>query len=177
MIDFSRNYFELFGLPQRFRFDATRLDSAYHALQNEVHPDRHADGGDAQRRVALQSSAHVNAAYGALKDPVARANYLLGLHGIDALAETDTALPLEFLERQLERREEAEEAVDASDDDALRRILDGVRAEARALEDDLADRLDDKRDYESARTVVRELKFLAKLTDDLAALEARFDDL
>jgi hypothetical protein len=28
MIDFSRNHFELFGLPPRFRFDAASLDAA-----------------------------------------------------------------------------------------------------------------------------------------------------
>jgi len=176
VIDFSRNYFELFGLPQRFRFDPARLEQAYHGLQNEVHPDRHAGGGEAQRRVALQSSAHVNAAYGALKDPVARANYLLSLHGIDALAETDTSLPMEFLERQLERREAADEAVDDEDLRSIDAIIADVRRDARDLEDAVAIVLDEQHDYERARTLVRQLKFLAKLTEDLMALQARLDD-
>ena len=55
----------------------------------------------------------MNEAYRALKDPVQRAQYLLALHGIDAVGETDTQLPLEFLERQLERREAASDAVAA----------------------------------------------------------------
>jgi len=93
MIDFSRNHFELFGLPERFRFDPVLLDHAYHALQGEVHPDRHAAAGATEQRVALQSSARVNEAYRALKDPVARAQYLLSLHGVDAFDETNTALP------------------------------------------------------------------------------------
>ena len=92
MIDFSRNHFELFGLPQRFRFDAAALDSAYHRLQVEVHPDRFATAGEAQQRLALQSSARVNEASRALKDPVARAQYLLSLHGVDTFDETDTVL-------------------------------------------------------------------------------------
>ncbi len=29
VIDFSRNYFELFDLPQRYRVDAAALDAAY----------------------------------------------------------------------------------------------------------------------------------------------------
>ena len=37
MIDFSRNHFELFGLPERFHCDRAALDRAYHALQGEVH--------------------------------------------------------------------------------------------------------------------------------------------
>ena len=82
MIDFSRNHFELFDLPPRFRFDAAVLDAAYRKLQSAVHPDRFARGTDVERRLAQQSSARVNEAYRALKDPVQRAQYLLQLHGI-----------------------------------------------------------------------------------------------
>jgi molecular chaperone HscB len=96
MIDFSRNHFELFGLPERFQFDAALLDRAYHRLQGEVHPDRYAAAGATEQRLALQSSARVNEAYQALKDPVARAQYLLLLHGVDALAETDTCAGVRF---------------------------------------------------------------------------------
>ena len=84
MIDFSRNHFELFGLPARFRLDGPVLDAAYRRLQSDVHPDRHAHADDAVRRIAAQSSARVNEAYRALKDPVRRAQYLLQLHGVDA---------------------------------------------------------------------------------------------
>src|SRR5512137_454605 len=101
VIDFNRNYFELFGLPARFDVDAAALDRAYRALQTEVHPDRFAAGTDAERRVAMQSAARVNEAYRALKDPVARASPLLALHGVAAADETDTALDIGFLERQL----------------------------------------------------------------------------
>ena len=72
MIDFSRNYFDLFGLAPAFRFDSAVLDRAFRELQTEVHPDRFAGGSDAQKRLALQSSARVNEAYRALKEPVRR---------------------------------------------------------------------------------------------------------
>ena len=94
MIDLTRNYFDLFGLPERFRVDPAALDRAYRELQSEVHPDRHASGTEAQKRVALQSSARVNEGYRALKDPVERASYLLELRGIDAAGERDTQHPL-----------------------------------------------------------------------------------
>jgi molecular chaperone HscB len=176
MIDFTRNHFELFGLPARFRFDAATLDRAYRALQGEVHPDRHAAGSEAERRVALQSSARVNEAYRALKDPVARAQYLLELHGVDALAETDTALPFAFLERQLERREDADAAQAARDAATLTALQAGVRADAGALEQRLAALLDGDAAWEAARTSVRELKFLSKLDADLDAMLAALDD-
>jgi len=177
MIDFSRNHFQLFDLPQRYRLDPAALDASYRSLQAAVHPDRHAQGDDAQRRVALQASARVNEAYATLKDPVQRAQYLLRLHGVEAVGETDTALPVEFLEEQLERREAAEEARDAGDDRTLAGLLGDVRTAARDLQDRLGAELDDARAFADARTHVRQLTFLAKLAQDLddmlAALEER----
>lgn len=176
MIDFSRNYFDLFGLPARYRVDAATLDAAYRKLQSEVHPDRFARASDADRRMALQSSARVNEAYRALKDPVQRAQYLLELNGVDAVGETDTQLPMEFLERQLERREEASDALAARDERTLSSLRQAVRAEANELEDHLAQRLDAGRDYAAARPRVRELTFLAKLGDDIDAMVASLDE-
>ncbi len=135
MIDFSRNHFDLFGLPVRYRVDAAALDAAYRALQTEVHPDRFAGASDAEQRLALQASARVNEAYRALKDPVQRAQYLLSLNGVDAVGETDTQLPLDFLERQLERREEASEALADADERTLASLREAVLADAREIED------------------------------------------
>lgn len=167
MIDFSRNHFELFGIPAHFRIDADALERAYRMLQSEVHPDRFAAAADADRRRALQSSTRVNEAYRALKDPLLRAQYLLSLHGIDAADETDTALPFDFLERQLERREAVSDATNAADERALAILLDAVRQEMRDGEQGLAMLLDDSRDWDKARLTVRELTFLAKLADDI----------
>jgi len=174
MIDFTRNHFELFGLPARFRIDADALETAYRALQSDVHPDRHASGSEAERRLALQSSARVNEAYAALKDPVERARYLLTLSGVDALDETDTQLPMEFLERQLERREAASDAVAANDVGALDAVLDDVRRESGARELEL-ERLFDARDTGAARALVRELKFLNKVAADVDAAISALD--
>ena len=166
MIDFSRNHFELFGMPERFVVDADALERRYRALQSEIHPDRFAAAAETQRRLALQSSARVNEAYRALRNPVDRAQYLLSLHGVDAMAENG-ALEFEFLERQLERRETASEALAARDAPALERLLADVRAEAAALERRLAALLDGESAWDTARDRVRELKFLGKLAADV----------
>ena len=175
MIDFSRNHFELFGLPARYRFDAAALDTAYRALQTQVHPDGAVGESDAQRRVALQSSARVNEAYQSLRDPVRRAQYLLGLHGIETVNAHDTALPIVFLEQQLERREAASDAQAAGDEAMMTSLLAQVRSEARALEDQLALVLDGEHAYAAARTRVRELTFLAKLAEDIDAMLGALD--
>jgi len=171
MIDFSRNHFELFGLPSRYRIDDVALEHAYRALQSDVHPDRHAAAGDAQKRQALQASARVNEAYRTLSDPVARAEYLLRVRGVDATDETDTKLAVAFLTRQLERREAADEAVDAHDESALAALSKDVADDAARLRADVERALDGG-DHETARPLVRELRFLAKLAEDLDAMRA-----
>jgi molecular chaperone HscB len=170
MIDFSRNHFELFGLAPRFRLDTGQLDRAYRELQSDVHPDRHAAGSEADQRVALQSSSHVNEAYRTLKDPVARAEYLLALHGARGEGDSDRTLPLPFLEEQLERRERASEAVESEDGRALDALLREVRNDMRERDKALADLLDRDRNWDEARVRVRELKFLAKLADDVDSM-------
>ena len=171
MIDFSRNHFELFALPMRYRIDATALEQAYRALQGDVHPDRHAAAGDVQKRLALQASARVNEAYRTLRDPVARAEYMLAQNGVDATSETDSGLPVTFLTRQLERRETAEEAAEAHDGPALAALADDVDDEAAALRVDV-ERVLDTGDFEAARPLVRQLRFLSKLAEDLDAMRS-----
>ena len=166
MIDFSRNHFDLLGLPACFRIDAAALERAYRALQSDVHPDRHAGGTDAEKRLALQASARVNEAYRALQDPVARAEYLLHLRGVDVRTETDNALPVAFLTEQLERREDAEEAADAQDEPRLAALVDAVRTDAAGLQTEVEAALDSG-DLERGRRRVRELRFLTKLVEDL----------
>jgi len=175
MIDFTRNHFELLGLPARYRVDDAALERAYRDLQNAVHPDRHAAAGDTDKRLALQASARVNEAYRTLRDPVARAEYLLELRGIDAASEVDTHLPVAFLTRQLERREEAEEASDAGDAQRLAALAGDVRDDAADVAIDV-ERALDANDDAQARARVRELRFLTKLADDIEALAARESD-
>lgn len=170
MIDFSRNHFELFGLPSAFRIDAAALERAYRGLQREVHPDRYAGAADAQKRLALQASARVNEAYRTLREPVDRAEYLLRLRNRDPDSEADRQLPVEFLTRQLERREAADEAAGAHDMRALSALRDEVRREADGLSAEVA-RLLDSEDRGAAPRV-REWRFLMSLADDLDALVA-----
>ena len=175
MIDPSLNHFQLFGLPATFAVDADALDAAYRALQGEVHPDRHAGGSDADRRIAMQASTRVNEAYRALKDPVERARYLLALRGVDAFEETDTKLALQFLEAQLERREQAAHAADTDDIRTLDAILADVRKEIGERQQRLGRLLDDEAAVDGAKAAVRELRFLAKVAEDVEAMVASLD--
>ena len=179
LIDFSQDYFTLFGLPRRYRLDSATLDTldaAYRALQRRVHPDRYAAAGETERRLALQSAARVNEAYGALKDPVKRAQHLLSLQGIEALGETDTALPAEFLQDQLARREALAEAQSEGDTLRLAALLEETRSEIAGMEAALAEHLDAQHALGAARDTLRELRFLTKVAADIETALAGIED-
>jgi molecular chaperone HscB len=71
------DYFEVFGLPPKLGIDTAALQARFYELSRQWHPDfQHGAAPEAQA-AALERSALVNAAYRALKDPVARAEYLV----------------------------------------------------------------------------------------------------
>src|SRR5947208_14405041 len=115
------SHFELFGLAPVFGLDKEVLEKAYRDIQSQVHPDRFAHAGDAERRASLQWTTRVNEAFQVLKNPVKRARHLLELQGVDVAFETNTAMPPEFLMQQMELREKLEEAKDAGGLDDLRK--------------------------------------------------------
>lgn len=172
-MNFNQDFFALFNLPRRFALDRSALDSAYRQIQGEVHPDRFAARPDAERRLALQWATRANEAHQTLRQPLARARYLLALAGVDTAEDTNTAMPAEFLMLQMEWREAMMDARAARDADALETLIREVRADARALEAELAVALDDSGDFAAAASLVRKLRFLEKLEADLGeALEA-----
>lgn len=105
-MDLQHNYFQLFGLDEVFDLDAEALTERYRSLQKSLHPDRFANAPDQERRLSLQQAAHVNSGYETLRDPLARARYLLTLRVGEYCDETSTIADPEFLEEQMELRED-----------------------------------------------------------------------
>ncbi|HEX2651875.1 MAG TPA: Fe-S protein assembly co-chaperone HscB [Burkholderiales bacterium] len=159
----TSSHFELFGLPAQFALDLERLDRGYRDIQAKVHPDRFAHAGDAERRASMQMTTRVNEAYRVLKDPLQRAIHLLELNGVDVAFETDTAMPKEFLMRQMEMRERLEEAKSSA---ALASILEDLNREKKEIEQQLTVQFD-ARDFQGARTLVRKLMFFDRLAEEV----------
>jgi hypothetical protein len=128
-------YFDVVGIPAAVDLDARELQRRMHALQRDVHPDATPGAED--------DSAAINAAYQALRDPLARCRYV---NGLAALLSTDegyasaaaargsgavlvpkevlgASVPQDFLERMMELHEILEEDPDTA-------ALDAVEAEA-----------------------------------------------
>ena len=170
----GRNHFALFGLPVRFSIDTEALERAWRAVQGAVHPDRFAGASDAQRRMALQYSTQINEAHDTLKDPVRRATYLCALHGVEVDAESNTAMPSDFLVQQMEWRESLEDAVAAHD---VRSIAQLGQEVASALSEGLLllEHLLDcsAPDYARAAQEVRRMMFLMRFEAQMHDEEKR----
>jgi len=140
------------------------LDRAYLAIQKEVHPDRHASGSDSEQRLAMQMATYANGAYRTLKDPIARGLYLCQLHGVETNLETNTAMPVQFLMKQMEWRE----ALDDHADD-----LESLEALAIEVEQSRHDSLLELTDafeqsaYGQAADILRGLLFINKFATEL----------
>ena len=166
-IDFSKTHFELFGLKPSFQIDAERLDQTYREIQTQVHPDKFAHLGDQERRMSMQWATYANEAYQVLKNPLSRARYLLHLHGVDTQEESNTAMPADFLMEQMEWREAIMEAKEAQDVDDMEALYHRLRGEVRAQHDELGRLLDEQADYQAASGLVRKLKFMEKLGEEI----------
>jgi molecular chaperone HscB len=175
LVDLKQDFFQLFNLPRRFQIDGDLLERSFLALQVQVHPDKFAHLSETERRHSMQWATRVNEGYQTLRSPVNRARYLLSLHGVDTQEDSNTAMPAEFLMQQMEWREALEEGEQAQDTDALEQLEQRVQQDMRNLQQQLAVDIDDARDYAAASGIVRKLKFLEKLAEEIASAFDKLD--
>jgi len=92
-------------------------------IQKQLHPDKFSTKSEEEQEISSINSAVINCAYSALKTPFARVQYLLELHGIDALGETSiTAVDPEVLMEIMEQREKIENCTDMQELQELEQI-------------------------------------------------------
>ena len=156
--------FALFGLARQFVQDPAQIDDRWKALQRQVHPDKFAAQGAAAQRQAMQWSVRINEARQRLKDPVRRATYLCELHGQLIGAESDTAMPADFLMQQMEWREALDEADDVT---SLQALADEVQQAQQETLHALGRSTDQQQDYVAAAQQVRRLMFVQRFAQDV----------
>lgn len=165
--------FEVFGLPRRLRLDTAELQRRFYELSRRTHPDFHQAAPPEEQARVLEASARLNAAYRALRDPIARVEYLVRLEeGRDTkegAAEKPKAPPA-LLAEMFEIQEALEEAKTGGLDAAGRRALaaqrDRLAARVLGIESDLAGRLSEAWDRATPGARGRRL---GELKDALAA--------
>ncbi len=175
-LDFKQNFFQLFGLAQSFELNSLELEQRYRALQLQVHPDQAAHLPDIQQRLALQQATFVNEAYQTLRSPLRRARYLLKLNDVDTQEETNTAMPLDFLMAQMDWREAVIAAQQARDVAALDELTERMQRETQVLEMHVAHKIDTEKNYLAAAELVRKLRFMEKLAEEIHAAYDEIDN-
>ena len=129
------DYFEVFGLPRKLQVDLDALQSRFYELSRRHHPDFHQGADAATQAQTLDASALVNRAYRALRDPVARVQYLIALEERREVREETTAkpkVPMDLLAEMLEVQEALEEAKSGG---LTEETTGRLRAERQRLED------------------------------------------
>jgi molecular chaperone HscB len=102
------DYFTIFGLPRKLGIDGEALQRRFYALSREHHPDFHQGAGADRQAEVLGQSALINRAYRALREPLARVEYLIALEeGREARegAADKPKAPRELLEEMMEVQE------------------------------------------------------------------------
>jgi molecular chaperone HscB len=134
--DPSLDHFARLGLERGWKLDRDALERRYLERSRRYHPDRFVGADSGTRRAALEHSSAVNTGYRTLRDPVARAEYLVKLGGIDLdSSDPHTGAPRPeqaFLIEMIERRDELEDASPAK--------LDALREQLEAEMDEVFDR-------------------------------------
>jgi len=167
VISLPRDYFEFFDLPHNLAIDLKDLEKRFYAMSRELHPDRFARRGEAERERALEDSATLNDAYRTLRDPVARALYLLKREGFDIGEQGSKDVPPELLEEMFELNMAIEEA-DAPQLEASLRRFEKMRD---ALDSELEarfaewDRSPGREALSAIRGVLNRRKYITNLID------------
>ncbi|EHC47040.1 Chaperone protein HscB [Salmonella enterica subsp. enterica serovar Give str. S5-487] len=184
------DYFTLFGLPARYQIDTQALSLRFQDLQRQYHPDKFANGTQAQQLAAVQQSATINQAWQTLRHPLTRAEYLLSLHGFDLASEQHTVRDTAFLMEQLTLREELDDIEQSKDDVRLESFIKRVQKMFDARLQQMVEQLDNAAwdagvgrgggyggaAWDAAADTVRKLRFLDKLRSSAEQLEEKLLD-
>jgi molecular chaperone HscB len=162
------DHFSRLNLPIAFDLDAAQIEKQYFGLQRYFHPDRFATKSSRERALSLQHATNLNQAYEVLKEPLERAEYLLGLRGRAVDREATISDP-KLLMEAMEWREELEDAGDAAAVDAIvKRATAVFDAKVAAVTSAFA-----ADDLDAAAKLATQLRYFDKLIDEARARRAR----
>lgn len=155
-----QNHFEMLGLPAAFTLNLKALEQAYFTAQRACHPDRFIGKPEADRAAAISRSQAVNEAYETLKNPLTRAEHLLALQGIQALADGQPVAPALLME-MMELRERVAEAAGASQQAMIAEIKALAAATTVEIEGFFA-----TKHWEKAAQATQRLHYLGKAMEE-----------
>jgi molecular chaperone HscB len=128
------DYFTCLGFPRRLTIDPQKLEAKFYELSRAFHPDFYQNKSETEQAISLSNAATLNTAYRTLRDPIARAEYLLAIEA-GAVKEIRTSPPADLFEEILELQDTLEEyrSSDQSSDTG-QKLREQLRLEQQTLE-------------------------------------------
>ncbi len=122
-------------MPPQLAVDVKQLEKTFYSLSRKLHPDLFARKSVGEQEAALETSAILNDAYRTLRDPIARALYLLRQEGFDIAEQGTKDVPPELLEEVFELNMALEEL--RSGDEDARAQLESARHRFEGMRDEI----------------------------------------
>jgi len=127
----EKEYFAFFELTPQLALDEKDLQTRFYALSRKLHPDLFSRKSPRENEYALEATAVLNDAYRTLRDPIARALYVLKLEGFDVGEQSTKDVPPELLEEVFELNMALEER-DPAEIGQMRTRFEAMRSQADA---------------------------------------------
>jgi molecular chaperone HscB len=125
------DYFAMFEIPRKLWIEMGELEKKFLQLSWKLHPDNYVNASPEEREISLKRSSELNDAYRALREPVARVEYLLAIEGARIEGENKQQAPPELLEEVFELNESLDELREAKaasgDTTALKQRLESAQ--------------------------------------------------
>lgn len=126
----ASDYFAMFDLPRKLWIEMGGLEKKFLQLSWKLHPDNYVNATPEERDISLKRSSELNDAYRALREPVARVEYLLAIEGARVEGKNKQQAPPELLEEVFELNESLDELREAKasggDTGALKQRLEAA---------------------------------------------------
>ena len=142
MTPLPANYYDFFGLPHTLDLDLKDLEQRFYALSRQYHPDLYTLKNRDEQQYALDATAILNDGYRTLRDPLARAEYLLKENGFEIGEQGSKNVPPELLEEVFELNMALEEL--RGGDDSARPALEQARDKFVEMRNDVDMQLKEK---------------------------------
>jgi molecular chaperone HscB len=136
------NYYDFFGLEHKLDLDLRDLEQRFYSLSRRYHPDRFTLKSREEQQYALDATAILNDAYRTLREPLARAEYLLKENGFDIGEQGSKNVPPELLEEVFELNMALEEL--RGGDEAARPALEEAQTKFIGMRDGIDTELAEK---------------------------------
>ncbi len=162
--------FATLGIPPTFEIDLATAEKTHRELSRALHPDRYVGASPSERRAALERAVAVNEAWRVVRDPIARAEALLRLRGVEVSEARESKADPEFLMEMLERREALSDARRSKDIASVRAIAASVEVLTARVQKELAQGFAGGGAQELVGKL-GELRFYKRLLDEVSAIE------